>query len=299
MASEPFLPNAKTSSRWKRWPTRTFLLWAVLILSFVSIYQLSLAPTQAHLPAASEPSEMGSVWRSWLLMLPTVAIVCGAIWWIWRTLKRKSLEFEKGRELLSRGELDQAEAVFERLARSDRSLVDARLSLGWTKLRRGDLQRAADVFAEVDRSGSIVAMLLRPMTAGYLALTHALLDNLDAAGQWLAEADKRTSKAHARTTAVALTTFARSVVECRQGKFIDVAQQLDDQWGTLENTLTGEVLRPLRVVRAFAVAQTEGARSSGAAAQLLSELGRRRLSEFDYLATAWPELDGFLRAHSL
>ena len=75
-----------------------------------------------------------------------------------------------------------------------------------------------------------------------------------------------------------------------------VKERLRRDWVEIENASKGESLKPIRVFRAFATAQA----ADGGEAEvgpLLAALHPARASDFDYLATAWPELRSFLMAN--
>jgi hypothetical protein len=160
---------------------------------------------------------------------------------------------------------------------------------GLALLRSGRLDDATATLAEVDRSGGVVG--LDAAIAGTLAYVHALRGEVELASNWLGEAKRRHSPATARFPHV----LAQITIDLRAGKAREVATWLEDQWPQLEHAMTGERLRPLRALRAFAVAQAGGAREGGTAELVLAALRPARYQELAYLGTAWPELDQFLR----
>jgi len=162
---------------------------------------------------------------------------------------------------------------------------------GLALLRSGRLDDAVDALAEVDRAGGVIG--LDAAIAGTLAYVHALRGDLPAATAWLTEATRRNSTAAERFPHV----LASTAIDLRAGKAREVATWLEDHWPRLEHAMTGERLRPLRALRAFALAQAGGARESGSAEHVLAALRPARYQELAYLGTAWPELDQFLRGN--
>ena len=71
---------------------------------------------------------------------------------------------------------------------------------------------------------------------------------------------------------------------------------LDRDWQTLE-ALGGEQLRPLRLLRAFALSATGGPRDDGAVDRALAPLRESRPGSLRYLTVAWPELAAFMDLH--
>lgn len=161
-----------------------------------------------------------------------------------------------------------------------------------TVLRQGRLDEAITMLEEIDRRGEIHS--IDAMTASTLAFAHALRGDLDTAQAWLAEAAVRRGK---EVTPVTLPDLGTEVViDLRRGRFREVQVRLADQWPEMERVMTGERLRRMRVLRAFAVAQGD-VREAGAVGPLLAPLQPGKRDEFAYLATAWPELDRFLRTN--
>src|SRR5262249_22927212 len=130
-----------------------------------------------------------------------------------------------------------------------------------------------------------------------LALDHALSGDLAAAENWVAAAEERTDELSTPSTA-AMTAFAHAVLACRSGRAAEAARMLDDHWPDYEARLTGEMLRPLRIVRAFAIA-TADPRSIGRAETVIAAARPVYRGEYAFLGTAWPEMANFLASHEL
>jgi hypothetical protein len=294
---DPHLPEEHRDQ-----PTRsagkTVVLWILLILMFIAFYQLfAMGP-----PSGREP-----IFKPWhggagALIASVVALVAW-LGWLNRRTRAFNVENEEAMRALGRGERERAVQIFDRLVtryKRPRSVqMVARYNLGWGLLQRGELARAAEVFASVDRARSLVFVSnVHYVSPLHLATTYALLGQLDAAARWIAEGEKRVRAGGGSVRAVAgPLELARAIVACRRGAPGEAAVALETSWRELESALTGELLRPLRLLRAFAVAQSESARGSGAADVLLTPLRGALPDEFAWLATGWPELRAFLATH--
>lgn len=201
----------------------------------------------------------------------------------------------------ARGELAQAREVMwawsERTG-SFRIAAIARHDLGWTMLRQGDLEHAAAVLADVDSEylDQLAQTGMAATNAADLALVHALRGDLTEAARWLACADERRS-ASRRPSIGAMISFSRAVLLCRSGRPEEAATLLDGGWADYEATSSGDLMRPLRVVRAFAHAV--GPRSGGVALAALPMVRPNYPGEHAFLGTNWPEMEAFLATHEL
>jgi tetratricopeptide (TPR) repeat protein len=202
---------------------------------------------------------------------------------------------------LAHGDLTDAQTTWARWAfvkGAPRMAALAGHNLAWTMLRRGELTEAIATLEdnEARNLAALEAIGLAATSAADRALAHGLLGEDSKAESWLEHADKRLPKATIPTAgAIAL---ARSVVHCRAGR-VDVATKLlDEGWADIEATTTGDVLRPLRVVRAFAHAAA-GPRAAGVAEVGLSSVRPTYPDEYKFLGVKWPEMAAFLAAHEL
>jgi len=160
---------------------------------------------------------------------------------------------------------------------------------------RGKLGEAIAGFAKVEKKTSgFSGANLRPGNASYLAVTYALRGDLDVARTWLAEAEKRNANAPFKTVVTGIVAFAQAIVELREGRDAEVLGWLDQRWRGLEGSLTGTVLRPFTVLRAFAAARAGGEREIGSAQRILQGLAPIRSGEFAMLEVEWAEMQRFL-----
>jgi hypothetical protein len=135
--------------------------------------------------------------------------------------------------------------------------------------------------------------------AADIAFCFALLGDFTNARSWLALAERRTQGQRVAPASVGGTkALARAVLDCREGRALVSASMLDDDWPQYEATLTGSLLRPLRIVRAYARA-IQGPREAGIAETQLLTMRANYAGEFDYLGAAWPEMAAFLASHQL
>lgn len=196
---------------------------------------------------------------------------------------------------LGRGDYTAAQKTWATWAMSPMPRIAALAThnLAWTQLRQGELTKAiATIDANEARHGSALeAIGLSATSAADHALANALLDQAKEAEAWLDRAEPRLLAATMPTSgAIAL---ARAVWHCRAGRVDVAAKLLADGWTEIESTTTGDVLRPLRVVRAFAAA------AAGPRAPALEVPRPAYAGEFAFLGTSWPEMAAFLAAHEL
>lgn len=197
---------------------------------------------------------------------------------------------------LGRGDFAAAQTTWSTWADSTampRIAALARHNLAWTQLRQGKLEAAIATIEtnETKHGSALEAIGLSATSAADRALAHALLDQSTEAEAWLDRAEPRLLAATMPTSgAIAL---ARSVWHCRAGRVDVAAKLLDDGWTEIESTTAGDVLRPLRVVRAFAKA------AAGPRAPALETPRPAYPGEFTFLGTSWPEMATFLATHEL
>lgn len=241
----------------------------------------------------------------WVLALVVGFVIAGTINAI--SLRRQARRFTAenvlGVAALARGDLKQARELFWQWAEGTRSphvSAIARHNLGWTLMRQGELQHAIDVLTDnEDRNERALKTLgMLPTGAVDLALCHGLLGMLEGTEKWMAEAEQRVNELTCTPTVPAMKAFARAVLDCRDGRCADAARMLDEHWADYEATLTGDTLRPLRIVRAFAIAAA-GPRDAGLAESAFAMARPAYPGEYDFLGTAWPEMAAFLVSHQL
>jgi len=241
----------------------------------------------------------------WLAIVGAVGLVVAFLAFtiqISRVHRRYADEHQAGVAALSRGDLGTARAIFAQSATRPATLVTGAHSLhnfAWTLLRQGDLRGAIDTFLFNERRNSkrLRAYALLPSSAVNLALAYALLGDFARAKHWLAVLEQRKTE-RAAPSVPAMTVYARAVLALRRGTPTVAARLLDEHWAECEATLTGDVFRPLRVIRAFAQSAS-GPREAGIAAMTLAAARPAHPGEYAFLGADWPEMAVFLDAHGL
>jgi hypothetical protein len=215
-------------------------------------------------------------------------------WNIKRLVARYNREAAPAVDALHRALPAVAEPAFVALRdryRWPRSLHTlASYNLGLARFRQGKLDDAIAALVEADQRGGGVT--IDAALASTLALLHAVKGDLTLAEPWLAEAQRRYA---GRATATRFPSLQSEIaVALRRGEFDQVTGRLDRDWIEIESTSKGESVRPLRALRAFAIARAAPHDEAAAAAQLAAL--QPRPGEFIGLTAAWPELAKFLEA---
>lgn len=195
--------------------------------------------------------------------------------------------------LVYEGHFDKACVRFEANTRRFRSPSLHPISiynLADTLLQRGELERALSLAAAVATCRSLLKSPLISASAPSLVATcYALLGDLDSAKAWLPEARRAAALISCETALV-----PEVIVACREGRFAEAVQRMDERRRQIDGSLAGNDLRILRAMRAFALAQD--ATGSTPQQNLALALARPAFpGELDYLATRWPELGTFLK----
>ena len=80
-----------------------------------------------------------------------------------------------------------------------------------------------------------------------------------------------------------------AVLGCRRGCYAQVGATFEREWLAAEEAHTVDRLRPLQLVRAFALAKADPAGSGPQVAQLLAAVKGGGPGRFDYFGAHWPE----------
>jgi hypothetical protein len=258
--------------------TKTFAVWLLLIAMFVGMYYVSVNERWALF--------------GWTMGLLVVVLVVWFFFYVAHMNKESRLFADAHREATAasaHGDLVKAATLFRPWcgAKAPDVQATAQHGLAWTLTRQGEHQQAIEFLnQQIERDKYLP---VSTQMAADLALAHALYGKLDEAQTWLAKTGDPT----------AATALARAAVECRTGsKTEDAARSLDERWTDYESMLTGNALRPLRVMRAFAQAAADP-RNAGIAGVALASMRPAYPGEFDFLGAAWPEMAQFLAVHEL
>lgn len=306
-ANAPYLPpleptdNAPTgkSSR------KTLLMWLLLIILFVTVYQLLSVPAPSHHVAHAAPPRSGDPWSSFMYgFLPALVLVGLFIAFLRIQLRgggKLNAELEPGHLALADGDLGRAVEIFAAVANHHRKQTTyaavARLSLSTALMRQGELAKATDAAIEVERApGLLFGGDVRTMAAIHLGMLYALRGQLDAATRWCDDARRRLPRGQNRTLSAALLRLAEILVLARSDKRDDAARALDRDWHRLEEALTVASMRKAWLVRAWCAAADP---SRGSVEPWLTMARAGRKGELRWLGAGWPELRAFVDAHDL
>lgn len=270
---------------------KTLAIWTVLIATYSIVYGL-LGGNPTRLAVTLSAAAGAVVFVVGLLLVVRAS----------REMRRFHADNSAAVAALGRGELERARTMFWEWAEKatvSRIAAVARHNLAWTLARQGELAQAIEVAVATQEAllPELKAVALAPTSAVDLALFHALAGDLDQARGWLAAADERRTML-SLPAASAMRELAQAVVDCRSGNAADAARRLAEHWHEHEAILTGDVMRPLRVVRAFA-RSAAGPREAGVAEMDLVSARPAFPGEYALLAAGWPEMAAFLAAHEL
>lgn len=266
--------------------SRTVILWVFLVVMFVVLWQVFAEAGRNGGPQgeSTPPGMWSSVLVQYVPIL-FVAAVFGLVYWRFRRFAEGN---KRAVDLMAQGDAAGAAEAFRRLARAPLAPSGvARFNLGLALLRVGDLRGALDALASAERSRT---KALKPAIASMIALCDALAGDLDAADGWIAEARRR---AASPASATRFHVAAEAIVRLRRGDATGSARLFEQTWGELERSTAADVVRALRVVRAFAVEHAGGSAAAGAA-DLLAGARPFRPGEYAWIAAGWPEMSRYL-----
>ena len=230
----------------------------------------------------------------------TYVVGCTAL--AMRRMRRFATENNLALGALGRGELANAREVFARWARSNDDAVSAlaRHNLGWTLILEGRAGDAVTILedAALYHQRALTHQSQLPTTRVDIALCHALLGDLDRADAWYAKADEPV-KAPPRPTFKGMMAIVRGLIDCRRERAAEAMVSLEQAWAEHEATMSGETLRMMRVLRAFACAAADGPRNQGLVERVLGDMRPRYAGELAFLGGTWPEMATFLATHRL
>jgi hypothetical protein len=320
-ADAPFLPPAEPGDKPKPVFRKTILLWLLLILMFVSIYQLFSGPppkprraissqevvvAPPPRPPAPETDLVTLLLGSWLPMLAVIGVFYGIGFGLVRRQVRGTGKLaallEPGHLALADGDVAGAVKTYEAAARKFRGQRAyagmAKLGLADARMRQGDFDGALKVLNEVEQSpGVLYASELRLLAAVDFGLAYALRGETDVATRWLDDARRRLARTPGvRTSQAGLLCLAEVITLARAGKRHEATRLLERDWSRVEATVLATVMRRGWLLRAF-LAGTDPSRATAEPYLTMLRSGRR--GELDWMATKWPELKAFLVAHEL
>ena len=189
--------------------------------------------------------------------------------------------------MLGRGEHEKAAQLWagwgRRITVPAVIVAAARHNVAWATLRRGQLREALALFEQNETKNLkwLRANLMDSISALDRALCHALAGELEPARHALAEAGMRSHRTHPSYTP--MKGFVEAVIACREGRADAAATNLAKHWAEYENMTTGDVSRPMRIVRAFASKMAIEPSSAPAYPD-----------EYAFLGVAWPEMAQYI-----
>jgi hypothetical protein len=307
VSTEPVLPKTGVRRLFAASPlTRVVGLWVLLIVLFLAIrLVLSNGSPHASTPAP-EPADSGDFWTDSLVRLvPMVAVMgvlVGFIFWNVRRVRTYNVATASAQIALGEGDYAKAAAEYQQLARRyafPRSLARmAKFNLAIAQMHAGELDVAIVGFVGVEAHARAVPGLA-PLVADQLALAYALRGDFDAAHRWRAESENRGKGMGNQAMFAGLLAFADAILDVREGRCEALLRWLGERWHQLDGNVTARTMRPLRVLRAFALARSDGVRGAMAVDEALSPLRPARPGEFALLGAKWPEMQVFLATYGL
>jgi hypothetical protein len=305
----PFLPEPDPVPPPQHKPRarKTLVLWVLLVLMFLAIWQFLSPSGEAH-PRPEAPACEPSFWSASLLTVVLPFGLFGLIFfWFFRTY-RQSVDFnlsqERARIALAEGRAREAIDAFVRLAASHARRpayeTGALLSLAQAQLWAGAIDDAIATLVRVERARRVLgASHVRTLAAAHLAFAYALAGQLDAADRWVREARARVAKNRDdRLVVGAHLRLAEATIAIRQGDAARGATLLDERWSVLREALSARTMRVVEVVRALAEAGG-GVREYHRVGERLVRIEPTTPGEMAFLGARWPEMHAFLAAHGL
>jgi hypothetical protein len=310
--SAPFLPERDWAAPSKTSKSRrTLILWAVLLVMFLIIWQfLTPAERPASQDLAVPVAESSPSWSgSPFIFLPFV--IAGAMILVflnflrgYRQVVHFNLTQEPGRLALAQRRFAEAVDLFRatlpRFAKHPVYRWAVVLHVVESQLKMGRLDDAIASCAEIERSRILLGgTTIRARLASFTSLLYALKGDVPLAEHWAGHARNRIAKnSDDRMGHTGDLSLAETAIACRRGDYAGALKLLDERWLELRYTMTADTMRVVEVLRAFAEAQG-GVRASNVVAERLLRIEPVTKGEFAFLGVEWPEMKTFLAAHGL
>jgi tetratricopeptide (TPR) repeat protein len=297
MANEPFLPPAEpTDNPPQKRRMKPLLLWMLLVLGFLSVYNLynsdiggSGALTQLFVNLS------GFLARGWPVLAGLAFL--GLVAWQLGGAARFNASLEPGFLALQAGNTGRAVQAFEIvLARYRRQLFFAalaRIHLASALKHREELDRAIEILRQVERTpGMAYPSDVRLLGSIELGEIYALRGDVETAGRWLADAERRLARAENRLLAGARLRIAQVVLLVRRGEDGEAMRLIEQHRAHIESIVPLTTMRVIWLLQAFVTARGGDTRAAGEVFAILRQI---RPHELDYLSVEWPELRMFLQ----
>jgi hypothetical protein len=253
----------------------------MLALLLVAVFAVAFVTYRGALPGDASFDRV-VVW------LPLLFAVLFAGFYV--VARRAARRNQRGLDRLAAGDLDAAAAIFRELSRGSVFAAPAACNLGLALLRMGDVRGALAAFAAAERALRPRGRgLLAGLVAGSIALCDALLGDLDAAEAWSMAARARLTRPGHPSR---LHLVAEALVLGRSGRDEAAARRLAECWGEIELTTSADLMRGVRLVRAYAVERAGG--TAGEVEALLAGARPFRPGEYAWLSAGWKEMEVWL-----
>lgn len=280
---------------------RTFVLWAVLVLMFVSIYSMftDTATDAPRAAAASAPS-----WPFAYAPLVCLAFFGGFLWLAGRRAQRCNADLAEGLIALHQRRLDDAVRLLAATARTYRPNLwggpITHYHLATAHIQRGELDVAEDLLVRVERwAGLAYGTDVRLLAAIGLAQVYGLRGDVEPARRWLDEAKHRSRRALNAVPVRPLITWAEVVVLVREERHRDALAVIEGARTELDSTIACAPMRALWLVEAFAAWRMSDPRCAATPEGLLRRALPAVPGEHAALVARWPDLRAFLETHGV
>jgi hypothetical protein len=306
VGSVPVLPKTGVRRLFPLSPVaRAVALWVLLVAFFLAIWQFFTPASSGSAPPPT-PAVSSDFWTETVgrlvPMLAFVGLFAGFLFWNARRVRAYNAATASAQTALGEGDYATAAAGYRQLAKRyayPRSLATmANFNLAIAQMHAGELDAAIDGFVRVEPRARVIRGM-GPLVAYQLALAYALRGDFEAAHRWREESEQRGKGIPNQALLTGLFAFIDAVLDVREGRCDALLQWLGERWHQLDGNLTARTTRPLRVLRAFALARSEGVRGAAAVDEALSLLRPVRPGEFALLGAKWPEMHVFLKTYGL
>lgn len=169
----------------------------------------------------------------------------------------------------------------------------ARLNLASALKQREELDRAVERLRQAERTPRMAyASDIRILCSIDLGEIYTLKGDIQTAGRWLADAERRLKRAQNRLLAGARLRIAQAILLVRRGYDEEAMRLIEQHRAHIESIVPLTTMRVIWLLQAFVTARSGDTRASG---EVFALLRQSRPQELDYLGAEWPELRMFLR----
>lgn len=294
MLNEPFLPPAEpTDNPPQKRRVHVVLLWAALVVGLLGFYNLM----EGSSGGLSQVVVQVTSWISRAWPFVSFVAILGLVAWQFRGAARFNVLSEPGFLALQAGNTGRAVEVFESvLARYRKQLTFAalaRINLASALKQREELDRAIECLRQAERTpGMAYASDVRILCSIELGEIYTLKGDIKTAGRWLADAERRLTRANDRLLVGARLRIAQTSLLVRRGYDEEAMRLIEQHRAHIEAIVPLTTMRIVWLLQAFVTARSGDTRAAG---EVFALLRQSRPQELDYLGAEWPELRMFLR----